>query len=445
MKSLLVLCFTAVLLFLAQAYAKPWKRLEVFDWDQGGYFSYLPARFLYHDAGRPDSLAKLVEREWSPEKGPHLMNSLGMSKLPNGNYITKYPMGVAVSQLPWFGLAHGYARLHGDPLNGFSRPYQHAAMLAGLFYGVLGLWVLRELLRRYYSDEVTAWVLAGIGLGTNFFVYASYEAVHAHAVLFLWHALLLYCTARWYERPGRRWALGMGLFLGLATLCRFTEALYVLLPLTWGLSSGAAWRQRLPLWGRHAGQLALGAGLGAVVVSAQFFFWHAVSGQWVLNGYYGEYFDFRHPHILEGLLSIEKGWFVYTPLMALTLAAGLPLLRRYVPAALPATLVVVPVALYVTFSWEQWGYGWTFSARPLVSLYPLLALSLAALLAAVLRPGSWGGVALRGLVAACILLSLLQTWQYSKGILPGVGETAKLYQERFFWVKFPPAPTPPTP
>jgi hypothetical protein len=442
MKSLLVFWFTAALLFLAQAYSKPWKRLEAFDWDQGGYFSYLPARFLYTDIGRPDSLARLVEREWLPTKGPHPMNSLGMSRLPNGNYLTKYPMGVAVSQLPWFGWAHMYARLNGDPLNGFSRPYQHAAMLAGLFYGVLGLWVLRELLRRYYSDEVTAWTLAGIGLGTNFFAYTSYQAAHSHAVLFLWHALLLYCTARWYERPARRWALGMGLFMGLATLCRFTEAIYVLIPLTWGLSSGAAWRQRLPLWGRHAGQLALGAGLGAVVVSAQLFFWHSVSGQWVVNAYYGEYFDFRHPHIIEGLLSIEKGWFVYTPVMALTLLAGLPLLRRYVPAALPATLIAVPAVLYLTFSWEQWGYGWTFSARPLISIYPLLALSLAALLAAARRPGAWAGVAVRGLLAACILLCLLQTWQYAGGMLQGVGETAALYKERFFWLKFPPAPTP---
>ena len=442
MKSRIVLWLTAALLFLAQAHSKPWKALEVFDWDQGGYFSYLPARFLYKDAGRPDSLAKLVEQQWLIKRGAHPMNALGMSKLPNGKYITKYPIGVAVSELPWFAGAHVYARLHGDALNGFSRPYQHAAMLAGLFYAVVGLWVLRSLLRRYYSDEVTAWTLAGIGLGTNLFNYSSFQAAHSHAVLFLWHAALLYCTARWYERPQRRWALGMGLFLGLATLCRFTEAIYVLIPLTWGLSTGDKWRQRLPLWGQHFGQLALAAGLALAVVSAQLFFWHAVSGNWVLNGYYGEYFDFSHPHIVEALFSIERGWFVYTPLMALSLVAGLPVLRRYVPAAVPATLVLLPVVLYLTFSWEQWSYGSTFSARPLISLYPLLALSLAALLAAGLRAGASSGIVVRVLVTGCLLLNLLQTWQYSAGILQGVGETAALYKERFFWLSFPPAPTP---
>jgi len=442
MKSRLVFWFTAALLILAQFQDRRWKGLEVFDWDPGGYYSYLPATFLYNDPGRVDSLGQLVQQRW-PADRKHSIASLGIHRLPNGRYATKYPLGVAVGELPWFGGAHLFARLHGDPPNGYSRPYQQAIMLAGLLYGILGLWVLRKLLRRYYADAVVAWTLAGIALGTNFFNYASYEAALAHAVLFLWQASLLYCTARWYASPRRRWAAGIGLFLGLATLCRFTEALYVLIPLTWGLGSAAAWRQRPAVWRRHMGQLALAAGLGLALVSTQFFFWHAVSGHWVLDGYQGEVFDFRHPHIMEALFGIQKGWFVYTPLIAVTLVAGLPRLRRYVPEALPATLVLLPVLLYLTFSWGQWGYGWTFSARPLVSIYPLLALSLAALLAAVLRPGALGGVAVRALVVGCIVLNLWQTWQYVGGILPGEGYTAKLYKERFFWRNFPPAPPQP--
>jgi hypothetical protein len=442
MKSRLVFWFTAALLILAQFQDRRWKGLEVFDWDQGGYYSYLPATFLYGDPGRVDSLGQLVQQRWPAERN-HSIASLGIHRLPNGRYATKYPLGVAVGELPWFGGAHVFARLHGDPPNGYSRPYQQAIMIAGLLYGLLGLWVLRKLLRRYYSDQVTAWTIAGIALGTNYFVYTSYEAALAHAVLFLWQASLLYCTSRWYEAPRRRWAAGIGLFLGLATLCRFTEALYVLIPLAWGLSSGAAWRQRPALWARHFDQLVLASGLGLAIVSAQFFFWHAVSGHWVLDGYQGEVFDFRHPHLLEGLFSIEKGWFLYTPLMAVTLVAGLLRLRRYVPAALPATLVLLPALLYLTFSWGQWGYGWTFSTRPLISVYPLLALSLAAMLAAVLRPGALSGVAVRALVVGCIVLNLWQTWQYVGGILQGEGYTAKLYKERFFWRNFPPAPPQP--
>jgi hypothetical protein len=440
MHSRLVFWFAAALLILAQFQDRRWDGLEVFDYDQGGYYSYLPATFLYGGPGRVDSLGKLVQERWPAERG-HTIAALGIHQLPNGRYATKYPLGVAVGELPWFGGAHLFARLHGDPPNGYSRPYQQAIMIAGLLYGLLGLWVLRKLLRRYYSDQVTAWTIAGIALGTNYFVYTSYEAALSHSVLFLWQASLLYCTARWHEAPRRRWAAGIGLFLGLATLCRFTEALYVLIPLTWGLSTAAAWRQRPALWGRYIDQLALAAMLGLAVISAQLFFWYAVSGHWFIDGYETEVFTFRHPHLIDGLFSVEKGWFLYTPLAAVALVAGLPRLRRYVPAALPPTLVLLPVLLYVTFSWRQWNYGWTFSTRPLVSVYPLLALSLAAMLAAVLRPRAVSGVAVRALVAGCIILNLWQTWQYVGGILQGEGYTAELYKERFFWRNFH-APTP---
>jgi hypothetical protein len=439
MKSRLVFWFTVGLLILNQFQDRRWKPLEVFDWDMGGYYAYLPAAFLYHDLGRADSLALLLEahKQQREPGATHPATRLGIHRLPNGKSLIKYPLGVALSELPWFGGAHLYARLHGDVPNGFSRPYQQAMMVAGLVYGILGLWVVRKLLRHYYSDAVTAWTLAGIGLGTNFFSYASYEAALSHAVLFLWQASLLYCTVRWYEAPRRCWAAGIGLFLGLAILTRFTEAIYVLIPLTWGLSSAAAWQQRPSLLGRHAGQLALAAGLAVVVVSLQFDYWHLVSGHWLVDGYVGEHFDFEHPHLWEGLFSFRKGWLLYTPLMGLTLGLGLFSLRRYVPLALPPVLVLMPPLLYLTFSWGQWWYGGSFSARPLISVYPLLALPLGALVAAATAHGRWPKVCVRLVLTACIVLNLWQTWQYMAGILQYDNTTAELYQKRFFWFHLP--------
>ena len=254
----------------------------------------------------------------------------------------------------------------------------------------------------------------------------------AHCRLFLWQAALLYCTACWYESPRRRWAAGIGLFLGLATLTRFTEALYVLLPLLWGLGAGQG--RRPALLGRYAGQLLLAGGVGAAVLSLQFFYWHAVSGHWTVESYPGEFFDFLHPHILDGLFSFRKGWLLYTPLLGLALA-GTWWLRRFVPAALAPVLVLVPALLWVTFSWGQWWYGGGFSARPLISVYPLLALPLASLLAAGAGWGGWRWVGLRGLVVAGIVLNLWQTWQWNGGVLESEHETRQLYFERFFWRK----------
>ncbi|NML67011.1 glycosyltransferase family 39 protein [Hymenobacter sp. RP-2-7] len=433
MKSRLIFWLAAAVLVLAQFQDHRWKVQEVFDWDGGGYYGYLPDYFLYGGPGRADSLNQLLLA--SRPGQPHPMGRMGMHRLPNGKVLIKYPLGVALGQLPWFAGAHLYARWHGDPPNGYSRPYQQAVMVAGLVYAIIGLWVLRKLLRRYFPDHVVAWTLGAIALGTNLLGYATYEAAISHAALFMWQAALLYCTARWYESPRRRWAAGMGLFLGLAVLCRHSEAVYALIPLTWGLGAG----RRPAVLGRYLDQLLMAGGVAAAVLSLQFFHWHAVSGHWVADGYQGEFFDFRHPHIIEGLFSFRKGWLLYTPLMAPALL-GTGWLRRWVPGALAPVLVLLPVLLWVTFSWQQWWYGGGFSARPLISVYPLLALPLAALLASAATRGGLVWVVLRTLLVAGIVLNLWQTWQWNGGIIESENETRALYFQRFFWRKFPEAP-----
>ena len=165
----------------------------------------------------------------------------------------------------------------------------------------------------------------------------------------------------------------------------------------------------------------------------------------MFDDYRGEHFDFAHPHLIDGLFSIRRGWLVYTPLVALMLA-GTPKLRNYVPAALPAILLLLPLLLYITFSWGQWWYGWGFSTRPLVSCYPLLALPLAAVLASIRLNSSVRRV-VHGFVVGCIMLNLWQGWQYANNVLPGEGITVEIYKERFFQVPpfYPAESTPYTP
>lgn len=424
MKSKVVFWLTALLLTLAMFQDKRWKFLEVLDSDPGGYYAYLPAAFIYGDLARPDSLLHL-RQQYRPDAEPA---TIGLRPLSGKRYLIKYSLGKALADTPWFLGAHVWAGHSAKyKADGFSRPYQQALMIAGLFHGILGLWIVRKLLRRYYSDDVAAWALAGIGLGTNLFCYASYEANMSHAVLFLWQAALLYCSVRWYDTGRARWAAGIGLFLGLATLTRPSEAMYALLPLTWGLAlARPALKERVQWWWARRGQVLLAAGLLLAVVSLQTLYWHAVTGHWVVYSYTGEAFDFLRPHLLDGLISFRKGWWLYTPLALLSLG-GFWWLRRDVPAASPALGLMVLVAVYVTFSWDTWSYGGSFSSRPLVSLYPTLALPLASLLA----HARWRA-AVRGAVVAFILLNLWQSWQYAASVLHWDGMTADMYFRNFF-------------
>jgi hypothetical protein len=431
MRSIAVWLLIVALATLALFQDHRWKILEVFDTDTGGYYSYLPSAFIYHDLARADSLESLP-----PTYDPHKHINIGLVKVPGRGYITKYPLGVALLDLPWFWGAHLYAGRAGYHQDGFARPYQQSIMVAGLFHALLGLFGLVRLLRRYFDDQVAAWGVAAIGLGTNLFCYATLEAAMAHAPLFLWQVALVYCTARWFETFRPRFMLGIGLFLGLAVLTRPTEALFALVPLLWGITSGADALARPRLLWAHWRQC-LGALLvfGAVA-GLQPLFWKVTTGHWLFDTYTNEYFDFAHPHLLDGLLSFRKGWLLYTPVAGLALLGLFLTLRRRIAAAWLPTLVTVAVVVYVTFSWEQWSYGGSFSARPLISLYPLLALALVSLLVAV-RARSRGGYAvLRGLLVLCILLNLWQTWQYGAGTLSGTDATAESYFREFFTLKY---------
>jgi hypothetical protein len=306
---------------------------------------------------------------------------------------------------------------------------------------MLGLWVLRGVLRRYFDDLTTAATLLAIGLGTNFFCYASYESPMSHGTLFMLNAVLLALTGRWLAHFRQRDALGLGLVLGLLVLVRFTEAWNVLVPALWGLTSVAALRGRVQALWQHKGQVALVAGVAGALLLCQLLYWHHYGGAWRIDTYPTEHFDFAHPHLLDGLFSIRKGWLTYSPLMGLALL-GLLALRGPARAALPALLAMLPLVLWVTYSWWDWGYGGSFGARPLISLYPLLSLPLAALLERAFRR-RWTGVLLGVLLVLGVTLNQLQTWQYYRGILHCCDMTATWYRERFLWLDWPPAPPKP--
>ena len=462
MRSALVLAFTAALLILAQFQDRRWKAREVYDSDAGGYYVYLPALFIHHDLGRADSVWA-TRRRYQPRVPPLTAGARegldwGLLALPaTGRVISKYPPGVALGALPWFGAAHVWATARaargGPAADGYGVLYQRSSMVAGLAYVLLGLILLRALLRRYFDDTVSAWTLASIGLGTNLFYYGSYEAALAHAPLFLWHTALLACTARWHETPRARWALGIGLSWGLVVLCRPSDGLFGLLPLLWGLGAGLGAGRGATSGGRDGNtratagagsrlfplrasgrQVLLAALAGAAVVSLLPLFWHHVSGAWLLYTYGQEGFDFAQPHLLEGLFSFRKGWLLYTPMMALALLGGLGgALRRQLPAACWPTLVLVPLVVYLTFSWEQWWYGGSFSARPLISLYPLLSLSLASLWAAArARRHAAPRRVLTALTVLLLALSLLQTRQYAAGVIHWDSMTRAAYFANFW-------------
>lgn len=383
-------------------------------YDVAGYYMYLPALFIYDDLGG-DSYHDAV-REATLQPGAW---DYGFRHDPSGNFVMKYPLGQALQFAPFFAVAHMYAS-HSDayPTNGFSLPYQIGLAVEILTVALVGLLLLQSLLLRYFPDDIVAWTLLGVGLGTNYLEYSSLTGGLTHNNLFAMYAALALASGSYHKRPSRILAAGMGLLVGLATLTRPTEVLCALIPLLWGIRPTLpGLRERLTFLSANRGHLLVAAVATAAVVALQLLYWRAISGEWVVYSYQDQGFSFLSPHLLEGLLSARAGWLPYTPMGALMVAGLIALWRGGGAAAAlaPGICAYLLAFCYVAWSWDIWWYGGSLGQRAMVQAYPLLAFGLAAGLASAttLRPLLRMGLA--GLFALCIAVNLFWTHQAHHG------------------------------
>ncbi|MBL7827994.1 MAG: glycosyltransferase family 39 protein, partial [Saprospiraceae bacterium] len=248
---------SAVLIIASSLFYYPkWKAggtEATISWDVSGYYLYLPAALIYKDVKQLKWWAE-VDAKYHP--GPGMGQAF---KHPSGNYVMKYSMGQAIQFLPWFLTAHVLAEPLGYPADGFSRPYQVAISWGSLLVMLFGLWMLRKVLLRYFSDRVTAAVLISIAFGSNYLEYAGITGAMTHNWLFTLYASLIYCTIRFYEKPGYGWAILVGLLVGWATLTRPTEIISALIPLLWGVHSRATVASRIKFFRNHISQILLAA------------------------------------------------------------------------------------------------------------------------------------------------------------------------------------------
>lgn len=364
----------AFLLAVGTIYYPKWNKGQTeatISWDVSGYYFYLPAVFIYKDIHQV-AFRDSIHQKYRPADAPYQA-----FQHPSGNYVMKYSSGLAVQYLPFFLTAHVLAPALGYPADGFSLPYQAAISWGSLLVAFLGLWLLRRNLLRHFSDTATAITLLLIVFGTNYLDYSAINGAMTHNYLFTLYAALVAVTASWYDRPTLLKATGIGFLVGLAALTRPTEILTALIPLLWGVASGADFQQRLGLWKKHWLQMAAAVVICGLMGSIQLLYWKVSSGEWIVYSYEDQGFSWLKPHIDRGVFSFRAGWLVYTPMMAFAVLGFLWLYKKHA-SLFPAILVFFLLFLYVTFAWDIWWYGGSLGQRAMVQSYAVLAFPLAA-------------------------------------------------------------------
>jgi len=397
------------------------------SWDVFGYYLYLPAYVIYDDLGGLKFVDEIFATYQPAGDFHHAVAQ------PDGRYVMKYPIGMALLYFPLFLIGHMVALLSDFPADGFSRPYQVALSWGSIVYAWIGLALIRKVLLTYVSDKAVAICLGVLVLATNYLNYVSFDGAMPHNYLFAVYAGILLLTMRWHENPSTETAVGIGLLVGLATIIRPIELMAILIPLLWTVKDRETFLEKWEMIQQRKRDV-LGLVIGMIVMGAiQLIYWKIYSGQFFYYSY-GEYgFDWLNPHLYHGLLSARKGWLTYTPVMIFALIGFIPLYKYY-RSLFGAILIFILINIYVVYSWEVWWYGGSFGSRAMIQAYAVLAIPFAILIEELIKMKSvlWKVLAF-GSMLLCADLNLIQTWQAhdSEGGWRADGMTRKYYWKIF--------------
>lgn len=394
---------------------------NILSWDVFGAYLYLPATFIYDDP-------TIKDLSWVENINSTYNNAATLyqfSPTSEGRNIIRFSPGIAIMMSPFFMLGHGYALLTDDPADGFSDPYQNAIILAGFLYAIIGLIFLRKILLKYLSDGVTAITLAVLCISSNFFFFITYGNDIPHVYAFTLNILIIWLTIRWHEDHKKKYAILLGLILGLAVISRISEVLMVIVPVLWGIYNWDSFIKKLKLIFQYRIHVLLLVLAGFIAVLPQLFYWKLASGGWLYWAYDdpGSSIDFYNPRFLWVLFSFRKGFFIYAPVMIFSIIGFYFLFRKKKEIFIPLLLVsLFHIYLIACFS-SLVAYGW----RAFIELYAVLVIPLAFFIDALQNSKRWVRFPVYTLIFALTVINIMQAWQIKVEIIDGYRMTREYY------------------
>jgi hypothetical protein len=387
--------------------------LAILSWDVFGYYLYLPATFIYHDLALKDwTWLQHIFDTYQPTIGFY-QAYLG----PAGDYILKYTMGMAIVYSPFFFIGHLYASLFGFPADGFSLPYQVSVALGSVVIAITGIWIFRRVLLKFFSESVTSLVMILIVLGSNYFQLTAYDGAMPHNVLFTLYALILYFTIIWHEHQRLKYAVFLGLAIGLTILIRPTSAVIVIVPLLWGIHDKESLIKKWILFRSNFGQVLVTVAFITAVPFLQFIYWKIHSGNFFFYSYESDQkLVGVGPFLWHVLFSFKKGWLIYAPIMVFPLM-GFYFLADKNRRVFQAIFIFFLINLLIIASWPTWWYGGSLGQRTLMESYAILGIPLGYFLQWLLKRKIYFLIPVFSIFIFCILLNLFQTWQYMNFII----------------------------
>jgi hypothetical protein len=399
-------------------------------WDVLGYYLPLPALFIYNDFFLND-ITWLKELNANNE----LSGTLYMiSELPSGQNIYFFLFGMSFFYAPFFFIGHFFATVFGFETNGFSTPYQVSLVVGGIVYMAIGLIYFYENLKHFLPEKIAILCLLCVVFGTNYIHHLSLKNLEPVTVLFLLVNIILYYSFLWHKNQKRTYIIYIAIAFSLMALTKPSEVFILLVPVLYGIYN---WQSLLAKWHlvvTNKNQILIGILVCLVVASPQLLYWYYTTNQIIVDSYQnpGVGLDFRKPYILEVLFSFRKGWLVYTPIMLFSLLGFYQLYHKK-KEIFYSFLFYFLLSFYVISSWTEWWYGAGFSLRPMITLYPILAINMGLFFQTILSSKKkLITISYTVLVVALVSLNQFQWWQFKQFIIHPYLTTKSYYIDSFF-------------
>ena len=402
------------------------------SWDVLGYYLYLPATFVYDQP-------MLNDVEWlrkiNAEKD--LTGTLyQVSSNDQGEPMYFFLMGMSILYLPFFLIGHVTAGIFGYPADGFSYPYQYALVIGAIIYTIIGLIYLRKNLLRFFSEKITVFVMLIIVFGTNYIHHLTLKNLETVNMLFMLVSIIIWNTIQWHDKQKFKNLAAIGLASMLTVLVKPSEIFVVLIPLFWNVFSFHTFKEKIRLFLKKRKQVLGAIGLALLLALPQILYWYFKTGHILYDSYKnpGVGLDVFSPHIIQVLFSYRKGWLLYTPVMVFALA-GFYFMYRKNKNIFLASVTYFLISFWIISSWTEWWYGAAFSGRPMITLYPVLSLSLGYFLAYLEERRRIVIIGFTILTLFFIFLNQFQWWQFKHYILDPYRTTKEYYWKAFLKTK----------
>jgi hypothetical protein len=392
-----------------------------------GYYSYLPAKFIYHD--------KNLDFKWFNDvyNQYYKYNSFqtpveNFTAEYKGKQINKYYPGQSFLWMPFFLGVHAICKVCGLHANGFSQPYQMAIGFAAVFYTCLGLWFLRKLLYKLLKNEFIALLVPiVVYYGTNLFTFAVYSGSFTHAYSFTFITMALYYAYCFFNEDERKFKRGL-LFLLCTLIVVFIRPINILF-----LLAVPAFMSKIDIKEFFKQIKFTPVSILILCVIGFLFYWqfsiiYTQTHSFFPNTYAQEKFRFeRGSHLHEILLSYHAGWFLYVPIAVVSFLSVFFIWKR------KQNVFLFLLMALVIFLYSNWWY-YTIFTRTIVDFTGITGLLLGYFLYYIYQKKAVFKVALT-VIFLCVGYFQLKAYQLRNSILDNNYNYSDYYWRNFFVTK----------